>query len=578
MTRHRALLGSALLGLLSVVVVLLRIGYPHQRGIALGTYALAWLLLVAWLRRRPRVVAGVAQAGGVLRRNARPLLAAGGLAFTGYLVFVLFPIRERAFLTLPEPELRALIDADSAALQPVLAVHQLGLGPAQATAPLTGPSFTELTDATRGRLLDLWAAFVDRSIALDAVERRHRHFYQINYMRHPDLNLRSFLLGYAALVGKVRGALLLRAQVGDNDTLVTALNERRAGPEVPARSYDHLMLGLTTPETLVLLNAGRAHLAFARRTGHLTSPEARQLIAFCDASFDEVYRLLGAAPDIAVDNPLKLFERTTLELWFPVQKEIAETMGDVRTTRRPYLIAPPEAHALRSRLRPGDIILERRNWFLSNVGLPGFWPHAALYTGDLTELDRYFAGLPALEGQSVSEMLASRFPAAHRLYRQTDASGHAPSVLEAVSEGVVLAPFEHSASADYLAVVRPRLGREHRLDALLTAYSFLGRPYDFDFDFVTDNALVCSEVVYKAYRPRADQPGLHFALGTTAGRQVLPPNAIIAKFDRELGTSAQELDFVLFLDGSEARARAFERDEHALRRSWQRPKWDVLQE
>jgi hypothetical protein len=150
-------------------------------------------------------------------------------------------------------------------------------------------------------------------------------------------------------------------------------------------------------------------------------------------------------------------------------------------------------------------------------------------------------------------------------------------VLEAVSEGVILHPFELSGSADYLAVLRPRLGKADKLKALLRAYAFVGRPYDFNFDFVTDDALVCSEVVFKAYRPAPDRRGLHFSLETASGRQVLPPNSIVRKFDRELGTPAQELDFVLFLDGSEAQRQAYDRDGDALRQSWRRPKWDLAQ-
>ncbi len=32
-------------------------------------------------------------------------------------------------------------------------------------------------------------------------------------------------------------------------------------------------------------------------------------------------------------------------------------------------------------MEPGDIIVARQNWYLSNIGLPGFWPHAELYVG-----------------------------------------------------------------------------------------------------------------------------------------------------------------------------------------------------
>jgi len=151
-------------------------------------------------------------------------------------------------------------------------------------------------------------------------------------------------------------------------------------------------------------------------------------------------------------------------------------------------------------------------------------------------------------------------------------------VLEAVSEGVILHVFEESAAADYLCIIRPKqLTRRDKFHALLTAYEFMGRPYDFNFDFTTDNELVCSEVVYKAYLPTADKAGLNFELTITAGRLVLGPNNIIRKFDQEFGVPQAELEFVLFLDGNEESGIAVSRDAAALRQSWQRPKWDILQ-
>jgi uncharacterized protein YycO len=577
MRKHLSLIASALFGLLSVLAILLRLGYPHEGVVALAAYALAGVALALWLRQRRAVTANLGEAAGLLRPYARRWLAVLALLALAYVLFVLFPVRETRLLTADEAELRALVADDLAAAERLALAHEEALAPASPVASLMQKRFTELSEPERARLLDFWSAFVDRTIALETLVRRHRHFYQINYLSHPDLNLRSFLAGDTAFVASVEGALRLRALVGHGDTLETALNEARPELGIPGRSYERLAVGLTTPETLILLNAGRAHLSFAKRSGRLTEPDARRLIELCDRGFREIYRLLGRSADIVVDNPLKVYETTTFQSWFPVQKEVAEAMGDTRTARRPFLITPEQAHAQRARLEPGDIILERRNWYLSNVGLPGFWPHAALYTGDLDELDRYFAGVEGLGGQSLSSYLGNALPHVRQRYLAKSPSGDAPSVLEAVSEGVILHPFELSGSADYLAVLRPRLGKADKLKALLSAYAFVGRPYDFNFDFVTDDALVCSEVVFKAYRPAPDRQGLRFALETTSGRQVLPPNSIIRKFDRELGTPAQELDFVLFLDGSEARRQAYDRDGDALRQSWRRPKWDLAQ-
>ena len=71
------------------------------------------------------------------------------------------------------------------------------------------------------------------------------------------------------------------------------------------------------------------------------------------------------------------------------------------------LISPEQLDDLRTKLRPGDILIERRNWYISNSLLPGFWPHAALYLGshkDLAELgvvtdDRVAPHMADFQGQ-----------------------------------------------------------------------------------------------------------------------------------------------------------------------------------
>ena len=84
-------------------------------------------------------------------------------------------------------------------------------------------------------------------------------------------------------------------------------------------------------------------------------------------------------------------------------------------------------------------------------------------------------------------------------------------------------------------------------------------------------ALVCSEVVYKAYEGSVTLP-----LSTTMRRLNTPPNDIVREFDETYGTRRQQFDFVLFLDGHERAKKAVAADVDEFRRSWKRPKWHIV--
>ena len=145
-------------------------------------------------------------------------------------------------------------------------------------------------------------------------------------------------------------------------------------------------------------------------------------------------------------------------------------------------------------------------------------------------------------------------------------------MIEALRDGILFQPFEKSVNCDYLGVLRPKVAKTDKLKALARAFSFYGRSYDYNFDFATDNELVCSELVYKAYQGAA---GLTLKPRMIQGRELLPPNILVQQaLDAEHGCATP----VLFIDAVEKENRIFENDADKLVESWRRPKRDIMQD
>ena len=127
---------------------------------------------------------------------------------------------------------------------------------------------------------------------------------------------------------------------------------------------------------------------------------------------------------------------------------------------------------IRDHLQPGDIFVTRHDDAMSNLFLPGFWPHAALYIGPLYE--RAKLGVP-------------------------DHGDNLVNVLEAKKDGVKLRELEETLSVDAFVVLRPRASAEEMREALTKALTHEGKSYDFVFDFRKAERLACTEVVYRAF-------------------------------------------------------------------------------
>ncbi|HYR29581.1 MAG TPA: YiiX/YebB-like N1pC/P60 family cysteine hydrolase [Thermoanaerobaculia bacterium] len=398
-----------------------------------------------------------------------------------------------------------------------------------------------------------WAAFLDYQLALDSLGAYHRDYG----------NDRSLVVTYAAFLAQYRGALEMIDAADELPGIDAVLNEPVASLGLPEGTYAKLKTRW--------LNVARATEFAALQSLYLIKGGGHRTI-------DEDAKFLlkngrGKGQLQTARNAMKLARSTAFTAWFPVQKGVAEWMGDTRVARaHTFLVNDKQIAELAPRLEPGDVLLERREWYVSNIGLPGFWPHTAMFIGTATDRARYFndPGVAAWvreQGRADGDFeafLRERYPAAY-------AQSQKGRVIEAISEGVSFTTLEHSAAADSLAVLRPRATKRDKAVAIHRAFAYAGRPYDFDFDFHTDTALVCSEVLYKAY-----EGSVTFPLTTTMKRLNTPPNDIVREFDQTFGTARQQFDFVLFLDGHERAKRAVAADVVEFRKSWRRPKWHIV--
>ncbi|MGE0786325.1 MAG: YiiX/YebB-like N1pC/P60 family cysteine hydrolase [Sandaracinaceae bacterium] len=558
---------SSVLAALAFAALGLRVAYPHHRKVAVGLWVLSWIPLASSIfRHREDLWAGREVVEGAIAGRLPHAGAVLGLMLVGYLVRVLFPSEPTVVPELSHGELAERVEHDLRQLLFLLNEVDAAVD-AIVTSDLVRRAGAELRADDDEVLRAMWARFVHGSYELDVVEAQYRSFTRVNPITETELHARSFLVAYAAYVCEYRAGLLVTAALGANPTARTVVDEGDPARHVPPRTYMALARRTMHPDTLVRLNVGRAYLKLLE-----DRVKEEDVFLRTKATLYEIEEQASAMPETLVDNPLDYLERVAFDTWFPIQRTVTVGLSAIHRPATDCFLARERLDEATPALEPGDILLMRREWHLSNLGIPGYWTHVALFLGTLDALDARFAALPELEGETPSARLARLYPDAHRAMATKDASGHAPDVVEAVTAGVRVAAFRESAICDSLAALRPaRLSLSERWRAVEDALAHYGKPYDFNFDFATDNGIVCSELVFKAFE-RCD--GLRLAPSTVSGRLLLSPNAFCEKLDAEWD-GERELDFVLFLDGVDERT-IVERDSTALRASHRRPKWHIL--
>ncbi|MEX0715307.1 MAG: 1-acyl-sn-glycerol-3-phosphate acyltransferase [Planctomycetaceae bacterium] len=445
---------------------------------------------------------------------------------------------------IPRATLEARLERDEAALRAILRE----LGELETRAKRVQDDFSAgrrsySNETDNDEIRRLLLSYINPRTALVRLIWRYQRYAQLEDDR---LRLRAFLVGYASASALYDASLKFVHDFAPDAPAVARLNEGDPTWSIPTGLHSTVENNLASPSNRKLLAAADQYYAAHRPRYEesnlgLASPSHGPFHLAISRSAQTAERLAGSTWKTETVVAAKNLKRLVGTIRYQTQSSISTWIGDFKI-REPRtgesLIGPEHLALLAKKLEPGDILLERRNWYVSNAFLPGYWPHAALYVGTADDLRAM-----GLDEDPRVKPHWSKFAA-------PDSDGHPHVIVEAMSEGVVFSSLEHSiGGADSAAVLRPNLSREEKIEAIAEAFSHAMKPYDFEFDFESRDKLVCTEVVYRAYGANAGP--IRFPVREILGRRTMPAIELVRKVKEESAADTADLSFVAFIDGDE---------------------------
>ena len=314
---------------------------------------------------------------------------------------------------------------------------------------------------------------------------------------------RLFLLGYASACLVVKLDRFLVEEFARHKLIQRKLNEGSPELRIPRKQFTAIFDAVSKPRSALLL-------AEARRLAERERPRLEALVDDVEVSgiargLEELESSLQRGTRKFLRKRLA-FRRHSLrrrgasakqKAAFAALEASGRLLSELRDRWRSKRVGADVRREIAQVLRPGDVIVTRHERALTNLFLPGFWPHAALYVG--TEEEREALGL-AIDSDRRERWSGDR------------------CVLEALKDGVLFRSLEETLSVDAFCVVRPRLDSRALGRGIARVSRHEGKLYNFDFDFFRSDRLVCTEVVYRAFD---GIEGFQLPLTERAGRPTL---------------------------------------------------------
>jgi len=294
---------------------------------------------------------------------------------------------------------------------------------------------------------------------------------------------RCFVLGYTAACLIVRLDRLLLEEIAGESPTQRKLNEGSQLHRIPRKQYTAIFESFTNPGQARAME--EAMRFAARNRPILESMKDDEVVGSFVVDLSEREKVLEPSRrryfSLLLNYIVHAFRRRGASARQQTLFATLETGGRLASELRDHWTpprVPDHFEEIDALLRPGDVLVTRHDRALSNLFLPGFWPHAALYIGSEAERNRF--------GVAIEVDRAARWVGDRR-------------VLEALKDGVLFRPLESTLGVDAVAVIRPRLTDDEIGEGISRAVAHEGKLYNFDFDFFRSDRLVCTEVIYRAY-------------------------------------------------------------------------------
>ncbi|MBN2281237.1 MAG: hypothetical protein JXQ65_11720 [Candidatus Marinimicrobia bacterium] len=440
------------------------------------------------------------------------------------------------------------------------------------TNRLVSKQMISLKQKDRYRII--WGTFWHYLNRIDEIKNNYQNFYTL---KTDEIDQQLFINYYFAQLTYHSYSLKLINVLEKYKEFDVILNEKYIKIPYPENSYTILKNKILNFRSPILLSMN-----------YKTYLEILNKDVKMDGCIQSDYKYIFSSNyknniNLTIRNTINNIDNNWSHTIYPTQKNFAKLLGNVKIWRKDEVfITDAQIEELENLLEPCDIILQRREWVLTNLFIPGYWTHSALYIGTPEKRTIFFNGDTLFENwlkfnntDNFDTLLNITYPSSYKLINKQQ-NGQYTSVIESVEEGVIFNTLRNSATCDGIVILRPKLEKIEKAQAIYNAFSYAGQPYDYDFNFLTDSSLVCTELIYKSFESNEYSKGLSFTVKDIRNRKLLTANDIAMEFDNEYDTHQNQLDFIIFYDVSEQQRKAILSDMDNFRKSWRRSKFYFL--